>query len=128
VATNTPEGGSSRRREGKCHHCGKEGHWVRECCIEKREEAATATAENQSGQAAQANSSTSTKPKNKPVGPTNTSEDDSDSDGFCMADENVARRYPHCAEPDPLMGESEDDKLDEWESFHAETWGAEDEP
>ena len=101
---------------------------MRECCIEKREEAAPATAENQSGQAAQANSSTSTKPENKPVGPANTSEDDSDSDSFCMANEVVACRYPYHAELDPWMGESEDDKLDGWESFRAKTWGTEDEP
>jgi len=125
TATNTSEGGSSKRRKGKCHHCGKEGHWVRECRTKKREEA---TAENQSGQTTQA--STSTKPENKPVGSANVFEDDdSDDDGFCMAEEDVARAYPYCAEPDPL-GESEDesdDDVDEWEAFRAETWGAEDE-
>jgi len=29
TATSPSEGGNSRRRKGKCHHCGKEGHWVR---------------------------------------------------------------------------------------------------
>jgi len=124
AATNTSEGGSSKCRKGKCHHCGKEGHWVCECRTKKREEAA---AENQSGQTTQA--STSTKPENKPVGSANVFEDDdSDDDGFCMA-EDVARVYPYCAEPDPL-GKSEDKSdgdINEWEAFRAETWGAEDE-
>jgi len=124
AATNTSEGGSSKRCKGKCHHCGKEGHWVRECRTKKREEAA---AENQSGQTTQA--STSTKPKNKPVGSANAFEDDSDDDGFFMADEDAACAYPYCAEPDPL-GESKDESdndVDEWEAFRAETWGVEDE-
>jgi len=124
AATNTSEGGSSKRCKGKCHHCGKEGHWVRECRTKKREEAA---AENQSGQTTQA--STSTKPKNKPVGSANAFEDDSDDDGFFMANEDAACVYPYCAEPDPL-GESKDESdndVNEWEAFRTKTWGAEDE-
>ena len=125
AATNTSEGGNSKRRKGKCHHCQKEGHWVRECCTKKREEAAAA-AENQSGQTAQSTTTTTTKPETKPVGSANAFDDDSDDDGFCMADKDVAC---NCTEPDPL-GESEDesdDNLDEWEAFRAKTWGAEDE-
>ena len=125
AATNTSEGGNVKRRKGKCHHCNKEGHWVRKCCTKKREEAATA-AENQSGQTAQPNTTT-TKPENKPVGSTNVFKDNLD-DGFFMADEDVAYAYPYYAEPDPL-GESEDkseDDVDKWEAFHAETWGMED--
>ena len=98
---------------------------MRECRTKKREEAAAAT-ENQSGQTAQQNTTT-TKPENKPIGSTNAFEDDSDN-GFFMADEDVARMYPYCAEPDPLSeseDESEDD-VNEWEAFCTETWGTED--
>jgi len=128
AATNLSEGGNSKRHKGKCHHCNKEGHWAHECHTRKREEAA---AENQSGQTAQSTTTTTTttKPKNKPIGSANVFEDDdSDDDGFCMA-EDVACAYPYCMEPDPL-GKSEDKSdgdVDEWEAFHAETWGAEDE-
>lgn len=46
AADTTSEGGGSRRRKGKCYHCGKEGHWVpvRECRTKKREDAAAAAA------------------------------------------------------------------------------------
>jgi len=126
AATNTSEGGNSKHRKGKCHHCNKEGHWAHECRTRKREEAAT---ENQSGQTAQSTTTTTTKPENKPIGSANAFEDDSDDDGFFMADEDAACMYPYCAELDPL-GESEDksdNNIDKWEAFHTETWGMEDE-
>ena len=127
AADTTSEGGSSRRRKGKCHHCGKDGHWVCECRTKKREEAAEAAAANRSGQPAQANTSTSTKPENRPVGYANAAfEDESDDGGFWAAAVDVACAYPDYTEPDPLMGEPEDDDVDEWEAFRAETWGAED--
>jgi len=126
TATNTSEGGNSKHRKGKCHHCNKEGHWAHECCTRKREEA---TAENQSSQTAQSTTTTTTKPKNKPVGSANAFEDDLDDNSFFMANEDAARVYPYCVELDPL-GESEDksdDNVDEWEAFCTETWGTEDE-
>jgi len=125
ATTNTSEGGNSKHCKGKCHHCNKEGHWARKCHTRKREEAAT---ENQSGQTAQS-TTTTTKPKNKPIGSTNVFEDDSDDDGFFMADKDAAHAYPYCAEPDPLgkSKDKSDNDVDEWEAFHAETWGAEDE-
>jgi len=130
AADTTSEGGSSRRRKGKCHHCGKDSHWVCECRTKKREEAAAAAAAaaaNRSGQPAQANTSTSTKPENRPVGYANVAfEDESDDGGFWAAAVDVACAYPDYTEPDPLMGEPEDDDVDEWEAFRAETWGAED--
>jgi len=126
AATGTFEGSNNWRRKGKCHHCGKEGHWKHECHSRKREEAAAAA--DQSGQAAQANPGTTSKPENKPVGSANHIYlDDSDDDGFYMANEDVAHAYPDYVEPDPLMGELEDDNDNEWEAFHAETWGTGDE-
>ena len=119
AATNTLEGDSTRHRKGKCHHCGKEGHWARECHTKKREEAAAAAA-------AAANLGTTVKPENRPVGSANaTFADDSDGNGFWIAEEGAAHAHPDRAEPDPLMGESESDNKDE-EAFRAETWAAED--
>jgi len=124
TTTNTSEGGSSKCRKGKCHHCGKEGHWVRKYCTKKREEATT---ENQTSQTTQA--STSTKPKNKPIGSANMFEDDLDDDSFFMANKDAARVYPYCMEPDPL-GKSKDESVgnvNKWEAFRTKTWGTEDE-
>jgi len=124
ATTGTFEGSDGRRCKGKCHHCGKEGHWARDCRTRKREEAVAAA--DQSGQAAQANPGTTSKPKNKPVGSTNhitIDEDDSDDRGF-WAIEEVGHAHPNCAEPDHRMDNS--DSEDEDEAFHTETWGAED--
>jgi len=100
------------RKKGKCNHCGKEGHWIQECCTKKQEEAAA-----QSGQAAQA--SLSSKPENKPVGSANTvtvDEDDSDNRGFwAVEEEEVHMRF---VEPDSLLDDSDSD--DEDEDFRAE--------
>jgi len=118
AATNTSEGGNTRRRKGKCHHCGKKGHWARECRTKKREEAAA----NSSGQSAQASSGT--KPENMPVDPVNaTFDDNSDGDGFWTVEEDVAHAPPNRAEPGPLMDDPESD--DEWQDFRAKLEGME---
>ena len=120
ATTNTLESDNTRRRKGKCHHCGKEGHWARECRTKKREEATAAAV------AAAANPGTTIKPENRPVGSANTVfADDSDGDGFWIAEEGAAHAHPDRAEPDPLMGESESDDEDE-EAFCTKTWAAED--
>jgi gag-polypeptide of LTR copia-type/Pol polyprotein, beta-barrel domain/GAG-pre-integrase domain len=88
AVTNTPDGGNNnsnnfrgKRRKGKCNHCGREGHWIRECRTKKKEEAAAAN--NQSGQTAQASSGSSSRPENKPVGSANiVTAFDSDPEGF----------------------------------------------
>lgn len=33
-----PAGGQIRRKKGRCHYCGKEGHWIRECHKKQRDE------------------------------------------------------------------------------------------
>ena len=47
AATSTSEHGNNnynrKRRKGKCNHCGREGHWIRECRTKKKEEAAAAS-------------------------------------------------------------------------------------
>src|SRR5260221_2631606 len=125
AVTSTSEGVFTRRRPGKCHHCGKEGHWAHKCCTKKREEAAAAAAANLSGQSAQA--SRVTKPENRPVGSANAvfNDDlDGDGDGFWFVGVDVAHMYPYFVEPDPdpLMSDDEDE-----EPFHAETCCAKDE-
>jgi len=122
LAATTSEHGNNnnnRRKKGKCNHCGKEGHWIRECHTKKRKEAAVRSNQSQSGQAAQASSST--KPENKPVGSANvvTIDNDSEDGGFwAVEEEEVHARY---AEPDPLMGDS--DFNNDLEDFSAKLEG-----
>ena len=107
AATNTSKGGNSRRHKGKCHHCGKEGHWVRECHTKKWEEAAEAAAAGtQSGQAIQTSTSTSTsKPENRPVGSANVAyTDNTDNEEFWAATAEVAHTHTDPAKPDPWTG------------------------
>ena len=107
ATTSHSKGGNSRRRKGKCHHCGKEGHWVRECCTKKREEAAEAAAAGtQSGQAAQTSTSTSTsKPENRPAGSANVAyTDNTDNEEFWAAATEAAHAHADPAKPDPWTG------------------------
>jgi len=130
AATSHSEGGNSRRCRGKCHHCGKEGHWVRKCRTKKQEEAAAeaAAATNQSGQAAQTSTSTSTSPntsrrENRPVGSANVAyKDDSDDGDFWAATVEVEDAHTYCAASDPLMGDDDDEE----DPSRAEPCGAED--
>jgi hypothetical protein len=92
------DNGRRRRRKGKCHNCGKMGHWAKECRSPKKDrEDSTGT---QSTQAP----STSSKPVNKPVGSANLTYD-SEGDGFWMAtEEAIDRTHLAIAEPDPMLG------------------------
>jgi len=104
AATSPSEGRNSRHRKGKCHHCGKEGHWVRECCTKKQEEAAeAAAAANQSSQAAQT-TTTTPKPVNKPVGSTNVAFTDDDNGDFWAAATEVVHMHADHAEQNPWTG------------------------
>jgi len=124
ATTSTFKGSNGRRHKGKCHHCGKEGHWACECHTRNREEA---TAADQSRQAAQVNLGTTSKPKNKPVGSANhvtTDNDDSDNRGF-WAIKEAGHVHPNYMEPDPYMDNLDSDNKDK--AFYTKTWGAEDE-
>jgi hypothetical protein len=122
-------GNNRKCRKGKCHHCQKEGHWVRKCFTKKWEEEA---AKVQSGQAAQASSSTSaststSKPKNKPVGSANTVtiDDNSDGNGFWAIEDVNTHVHIDYFEPNPEMSNIESDADNE--ASHAKLAGMEDE-
>ena len=113
AATSTSESGNNynnrkRRRKGKCHHCGREGHWVRECRTKKKEEA-VAAANNSSGQTAQASAGNTSKPKNRPGSINIVPVHDSDDEGFWVVEEEVVHAHVDCAEPGPLSNDSESD-------------------
>ena len=131
AASTTSKNGSSRRRPGKCHHCGKEGHWIRECHTKKREETQAANASSQAAQGSSSSTGTSTpKPENKPIGSANVAATDAPDDNefwAAVAEEQDAHAHIDHTElnPDPMS--VIDDSDDEWEAFHTESWGAEDE-
>ena len=93
----TMGGNSAVRCKGKCHNCGKPGHWAKECRSPK-----TDKEEGTGTQATQAQS-TSTKPENKPVGSANIIYDIK-GDGFWMAtDEAIDCTHLVRMEPDPML-------------------------
>ncbi len=94
--------GKRRRRKGKCHNCGKLGHWAKECRSpkkDKEESAGTQTAQAQT---------TASKPENKPVGSVNVIYDFK-GDGFWMAtDEAAEHTHLVSAEPDLMLSATDD--------------------
>jgi hypothetical protein len=128
-ALTVTDGNNRKRCKGKCHHCQKEGHWVRECFTKKWEEEA---AKVQSSQAAQASLNTSagtstSKPENKPVGSANivTIDDDSDGDGFWAVEDVDTHMHIDYFEPNPEISNMESDANNE--ASRMELTGAEDE-
>src|SRR6267154_2287203 len=102
LAASASEEGKRQQKKGKCHNCGKSGHWAKECRSPKKvkeESAGTPTAQA---------SSTTSKPENKPVGSVNVIYD-FEGDGFWMAINEAANRTNLVSvEPDPMLGTSND--------------------
>jgi hypothetical protein len=92
------EGGKKQRRKGKCHNCGKPGHWAKECRSPKRED-------NEIASAAQATSgSTKARPKNRPMGSPNVVIDkDLEGDSVRMAEEVEDHAQIVGADPVPFL-------------------------
>jgi hypothetical protein len=85
LAATASDDRKQQRCKGKCHNCGKMGHWAKECRSPKKdreESAGTLTAQA---------SSTTPKPENKPVGSANVIHD-TEGDGFWMATEEAIDR------------------------------------
>jgi hypothetical protein len=107
LAATGSEGGNKKCHKGKCHNCGKPGHWACECRSAKKEQGA-------SGQAASSSPlGTSGKPETKLVGSANavdTTVDTpaADGDGFWMVMEEVALVRVIGAEPDTLFDEPDE--------------------
>jgi hypothetical protein len=105
LAATASNDGRPRHHKGKCHNCGKMGHWAKECRFPKRDKG-----ESASTQTAQA-SLTTPKPENKPVGSTNIIYD-TEGDGFWMAiEEAIDRTHLVGTEPDMMLGMPDDIKL-----------------
>ena len=76
--------GKKKRRKGKCHNCGKPGHWARECRSQKKEEK---DREDKPKQEKPENPEKPQKSETKPVGSANAvATSDSDSDGCWATD------------------------------------------
>src|SRR5712671_3306602 len=103
LAITTSRAGKSRHCKGNCHHCGKAGHWERECQKKATKEAV------QGGQAGQASSSTTAQPETQPVGAANfVAADNIEGDGFWMAIEGEEPAHAIGTDPDPFLGEEEE--------------------
>jgi hypothetical protein len=103
LAATSSESSKKKRRKGKCHNCGKPGHWAHECRSPKKE-----------GEASTSTPSTPAKQDNIPVGSANVITD-YEGDGFWLAEEEDGAHTPLvCAEPGPLVLTAEDE-LDELE-------------
>jgi hypothetical protein len=111
------EPGGRRRRRGKCHKCGEEGHWARECC--------TPTEGNATAPAAQASLGATAPPKTQHVGEAHTVLDIAITrESWLAEEEEVAHAQIVDAETDLPWGHLEDSVVD----AHAQFVSAEPDP
>jgi transposase InsO family protein len=106
------------KKKGKCHNCGKPGHWARECRSAKKDPSATETSQV---------STPKPKAETKPVGSANAVTGyDSEGDGFWMAVEPEDQAQFVGTDPDPLLREGEETKgegLGDDDTSLGVTWG-----
>ena len=127
AATGSDGGKKKQHCKGKCHNCGKPGHWAHKCHSPKKEEGA-------SGQAASLSSlGTASKPEMKPVGSANIvtinkADDnrtivanDANGNGFWMVLEEDAPAQDISMEPDTLLDDPVKEQLEEVACAHTES-------
>jgi hypothetical protein len=73
--------GGKKKCKGKCHNCGKQGHWARECRSTKKNQQSNNNQSQSSGQSSQQQTQpptyqNATKAENKPVGSANVVDDE----------------------------------------------------
>ena len=105
LAATASKDGKRKRRKGKCHNCGKQGHWAQECHSPKKDKEEGTGTKTVQASTASTSTSTSSKPDNKPVSSANVIYD-MEGDSFWIATEEAADRiHLASAEPNPLLGE-----------------------
>src|SRR6266404_8028814 len=68
----TLDSNKKKRRKGKCHNCGKEGHWARECQSPKKDQPSTSqSSPSQALPTSQHSQPPAYKAENKPIGSAN---------------------------------------------------------
>jgi hypothetical protein len=122
LADTGSEGSHRRRRAGRCHSCGKPGHWAREC-RESNEDAATSTSDTP-----QPSGTPPTDSENKPTGSANAvAEHSFEGEGFWTAEEEeVPLALTFGADPDPMLGDLDEVCIGPQDLDLSFTWDAPD--